>query len=43
MFSYFYEDGFYKVHDRSGLIHAAFTTEWEAVDFCNRHNEGRQW
>jgi len=38
MFSYFFEDGYYKVQGGDGLIHAAFTQEWEAIDFCARHN-----
>ena len=41
MFVYFYEDGFYHVTGGDGLLHAQFTTEWEAQDYCNRHNEAR--
>ncbi len=40
MFGYFYDNEYkqYCVTDRSGLIHAMFDLEWEAQDYCNRHN-----
>jgi hypothetical protein len=38
MVTYIYEDGFYKVIGGDGLIYAAFTTEWEAQDYCDKHN-----
>lgn len=39
MFSYYLDtDGYYYVIDGDGMIYAQFGAEWEAADYCNRHN-----